>query len=45
MISRSIYNFGVKPTVKNKFLTLSTCKDFKGNRIVVQAILVSSQNR
>ena len=45
MISRSIYNFGYKPTVKDKFLTLSTCKDFKGNRIVVQAILVKNEKK
>lgn len=45
MLSRSIYNFGYKPTVKDKFLTLSTCKDYKGNRIVVQAILVKNQKK
>ena len=53
MLSRSKYNF-VKnsktfsygknpPTTKDKFLTLSTCKDYKGNRIVVQAVLVGSE--
>lgn len=42
MISRSEYNFGVKATTKDKFLTLSTCKDYNGNRIVVQAKLVKN---
>ncbi len=42
MISRSKYNFGVKATTKDKFLTLSTCKDYNGNRIVVQAKLVKN---
>ena len=52
MLSRSEYNF-VKnsktfsygknpPNVNDKFLTLSTCKDYKGNRIVVQAVLLSN---
>ena len=45
LISRSIYNFGYKPTVKNKFLTLQTCKDFKGNRIFLHAVLVTSQSK
>lgn len=45
MISRSVYDFGYRPTVKDKFLTLSTCKDYKGNRIVVQAILVKNQKK
>ncbi len=42
MLSRSIYNFNTKVTTKDKFLTLSTCKDYKGNRIVVQAKLVKN---
>lgn len=42
MVKRSIYNFGVKTSKKDKFLTLSTCKDYKGNRIVVQAKLVKN---
>lgn len=45
LLSRSIYNFGYKPTVKNKFMTLQTCKDYKGNRIFVHAVLVTSQNK
>lgn len=42
MLSRSIYDFGYKPTINDKFLTLSTCKDYNGNRIVVQAMLVKN---
>ena len=52
MLSRSKYNFvknsktfdyGKNPPNKNdKFLTLSTCKDYNGNRIVVQAVLVGN---
>ena len=45
MLSRSVYDFGYRPTVKDKFLTLSTCKDYKGNRIVVQAILVNNNKK
>ncbi len=45
MLSRSVYDFGYRPTVKDKFLTLSTCKDYKGNRIVVQAILVKNNKK
>lgn len=45
MKSRSIYNFGVSATPKDKFLTLSTCKDYNGNRIVVIGKLVKSVKR
>ncbi len=45
MMSRSIYNFGVKVSTKDKFLTLSTCKDFKGNRIVIQAKLIKNEKK
>ena len=42
MLGRSIYNFGYKPTVKDKFLTLTTCKDNNGNRVVIHAYLVKN---
>lgn len=53
MLSRSTYNF-VKhsksfeygknpPNTKDKFLTLQTCKDYNGNRIIVQAVLVDEK--
>ncbi len=42
MKSRSIYNFDTNASTTDKFLTLSTCKDYKGNRIVVQAKLVKA---
>lgn len=45
MLKRSVYNFGVSVGAKDKFMTLSTCKDYKGNRIVVQAKLVKSVKR
>ena len=39
---RSIYDFNVDLDEDDKILTLSTCLDFKGNRIVVHAKLVKS---
>ena len=45
MLKRSIYNFDTKVSTDDKFLTLSTCKDYKGNRIVVQAKLVKNEER
>ena len=42
MLGRSVYNFGYKPTVKDKFLTLTTCKDNNGNRVVIHAYLVKN---
>ena len=45
MLSRSIYDFKVNVDVDDKLLTLSTCLDFDGNRIVVQAKLIKEQNR
>lgn len=45
MVSRSIYNFGTSVSTKDKFLTLSTCKDNKGNRIVLQAKLIKNEKR
>ena len=40
--SRSIYDFNVDLDEKDKVLTLSTCLDFKGNRIVLHAKIVKS---
>lgn len=45
MLSRSIYDFKTNVDVDDKILTLSTCLDFDGNRIVVQAKLIKEQNR
>lgn len=45
MLKRSKYDFGYKATTNDKFLTLSTCKDYKGNRIVVQAVLVKTEKK
>ena len=39
---RSIYDFNVDLDEDDKVLTLSTCLDFKGNRIVLHAKLVKS---
>lgn len=43
--SRSIYNFGEALNTTDKILTLSTCKDTKGNRIVIHAKLIKSESR
>ena len=45
MLSRSIYNFGTDVNTNDKILTLSTCLDFNGNRIVVQAKLIKEKKR
>lgn len=45
MLSRSIYNFGVNVDTDDKILTLSTCLDNNGNRIVIQAKLIKEQAR
>lgn len=45
MLGRSIYDFGEDVTVDDKLLTLSTCLDTNGNRIVVQAKLVLEEKR
>ncbi len=45
MLKRSIYNFDTKVSTSDKFLTLSTCKDYKGNRIVIQAKLVKNEEK
>ena len=45
MLSRSIYNFNQKVTTKDHLLTLSTCLDNNGNRIVVQSKLVLDEKK
>ena len=45
MLSRSIYNFGVKVDSSDKILTISTCLDNNGNRIVIQAKKIKEQSR
>lgn len=45
MKQRSIYDFGVDVTPEDKLLTLSTCYNDKGVRLVVQAKLVKIQTR
>ena len=45
MLSRSIYDFGNTVTTNDKILTLSTCLDYNGNRIVIQAKLIKEQKR
>jgi sortase B len=45
MINRSIYNFGVNLDANDKLLTLSTCYDNNGTRIVIHAKLLNSQLR
>ena len=45
MKDRSIYNFGVDVTKDDKILTLSTCYNDNGIRLVVQAKLVKMQER
>lgn len=45
IIGRSIYNFNVGVDTNDHILTLSTCLDNNGNRIVVHAKLIKSENR
>ncbi len=45
MVSRSIYDFGIDVTTDDKLLTLSTCYNDNGIRLVVQAKLVKIQER
>ncbi len=45
MKQRSIYDFNVPLNTKDKVLTLSTCKDTKGNRIVIQSKLIKVEKR
>ena len=45
MVSRSIYNFGINLSTEDKILTLSTCYNDNGIRLVVQAKLVKFQER
>ena len=43
--SRSIYNFNVGVNTSDHILTLSTCLDNNGNRVVLHAKLVKSEDR
>ena len=45
IVGRSIYNFNSDINVNDKVLTLSTCLDTNGNRIVVHAKLVREEAR
>lgn len=45
ILGRSIYNFNVGVTTEDNILTLSTCLDNNGNRIVVHAKLIKSEER
>jgi len=45
MKDRSIYDFGINVTKEDKLLTLSTCYNDNGIRLVVQAKLVKIQER
>lgn len=45
IISRSKYNFDVDVSTNDKILTLSTCLNYNGERIVVHAKLVKTQDR
>ena len=45
MKGRSIYDFGVDVSSKDKILTLSTCYNDNGIRLVLQAKLVKIQKR
>lgn len=45
ILGRSIYDFGVDVDIYDKVLTLSTCLDYNGNRIVVHSKLVREESR
>ncbi len=45
ILSRSKYNFDVEVSTEDKILTLSTCLNYNGERIVVHAKLVKTQDR
>lgn len=45
LVSRSMYDFNVKVDTKDHILTLSTCLDYNGNRIVVHAKLIKSEKK
>ncbi len=42
---RSTINFNTSLDINDQILTLSTCKDYKGNRIAVHAKLIKKENR
>lgn len=43
--SRSKINFNANPSSKDKIITLSTCKDSKGNRVVMHAKLIKIESK
>ncbi len=43
--NRSIKDFGTSLDISDKILTLSTCKDYQGNRIAVHAKLIKKETR
>ena len=43
--NRSTIDFNTSLDINDKILTLSTCKDYQGNRIVVHAKLIKKENR
>lgn len=45
MLSRSIYDFDIDVTTKDYLLTLSTCLDNNGTRIVIQSKLIKEETR
>lgn len=45
ILSRSIYNFQTPVSTDDKILTLSTCLNYNGERIVVHAKLVKTKDR
>ncbi len=42
---RSIYNFNAELNITDKIITLSTCKDTNGNRVVLHAKLIKKETR
>lgn len=42
--NRSVYNFNASVDINDKILTLSSCKDYKGNRIVLHAKLIKKES-
>jgi len=45
MIGRSKYMFNTTVNIKDRVLTLSTCKDTRGNRVVMHAKLIKKDQR
>ena len=40
-----MYDFNASVDINDKILTLSTCKDYKGNRIVLHAKLIKKEKQ